>query len=438
MGQEKPARMVVISNGFNKFHMAVAAAEAQRRGILSSFITGAYPTPGIRWVSRMMGLSRNQKFARLIARGEAINDQSIEPAWCAESLYNFAWTARRITPQFAKMLEVTSFRIYGRQAVRPVMEAARDGARIYHYRAGFGGDSVKVAAQLGMVTLCDYSIAHAAVLFRLIENGGVLSGAALTPQLSRLWLDILADTEQADFVLVNSDFVKNTFLEQGWDAARLEVIYLGVDDAFLEVVPTSRPNFVQTDPLRLMFAGGFERRKGAETVIATLSLLHDVRWTLEIAGVLDADANIDQDFLKDPRISVTGWLPRTELARRMAAAEVFVFPSLAEGSARVVFEALAAGMYVITTPNAGSIVQDGVHGRLIAPGDPRGLADAIREAAKNRVELAAIGLRNAELVRSRYRQSDYGDALAGLYSRLLADRSNAQRCSASPSTSAAI
>jgi len=429
---------VIISNGFNKFHMAVAAAEAERRGILSSFITGAYPTLGIRWVSRMMGLSRNQKFARLIARGEAINDQSIEPAWCAESLYNFAWTVRRITPQFAKMLEVTSFRIYGRQAVRPVIEAARDGARIYHYRAGFGGDSVKVAAQLGMVTLCDYSIAHAAVLFRLIANDGVLSAAASIPQLSRLWLDILADTEQADFVLVNSDFVKNTFLEQGWDAARLWVIYWGVDDAFLNAVPTPAQNVVQSDPLRLMFAGGFERRKGAETIIAALRLLHDVHWTMEIAGVVDADANLGRDFFKDPRISVPGWLARTELARRMAAAEVFVFPSLAEGSARVVFEALAAGMYVITTPNAGSIVQDGVHGRLIAPGDPQGLADAIREAARNRAELAAVGRRNAELIRSHYRQSDYGAALAALYFRLLADRDRDGPGPASPSAGAAI
>jgi len=111
---------------------------------------------------------------------------------------------------------------------------------------------------------------------------------------------------------------------------------------------------------------------------------------------------------------------------------------LAEGSARVVFEALAVGLYVIATPNAGSIVQNGIHGRLIAPGDPQGLADAIREAATNRAELAAVGHRNAELIRSRYRQSDYGAALAALYSRLLADRSSAQSCAASPSDAAAI
>ena len=48
-------------------------------------------------------------------------------------------------------------------------------------------------------------------------------------------------------------------------------------------------------------------------------------------------------------------------------------PASVEGSARVVFEALAAGCYVITTPNAGSIVKDEVHGALVEPGSADGL-----------------------------------------------------------------
>ncbi len=154
-------------------------------------------------------------------------------------------------------------------------------------------------------------------------------------------------------------------------------------------------------------------------MIAALKLLSDVPWTLEIAGVVAPDMRRCRDFLKDPRVSVTGWLARDKLAARMAAAEVFVFPSRAEGSARVVFEALAAGCYVITTLNAGSIVEDGVHGRLIPPGDPDQLAAAIRDAAAKRRGLAEIARRNAALVREKYRQRDYGDKLVALYEDLL-------------------
>jgi glycosyltransferase involved in cell wall biosynthesis len=104
-----------------------------------------------------------------------------------------------------------------------------------------------------------------------------------------------------------------------------------------------------------------------------------------------------------------------EVALRMLEADVFVFPSLAEGSARVVFEALACGCYVITTPNAGSIVQDGVHGALVPAGDADALAAAIRAAASRRQTIRDVGQYNAELVRSEYRQRRYGEALDQLY-----------------------
>ena len=52
----------------------------------------------------------------------------------------------------------------------------------------------------------------------------------------------------------------------------------------------------------------------------------------------------------------------------MASADVFVFPSLFEGSAVVTYEALAAGLPSVVTPSAGSVVRDGVEGFIV----PRG------------------------------------------------------------------
>jgi glycosyltransferase involved in cell wall biosynthesis len=124
-------------------------------------------------------------------------------------------------------------------------------------------------------------------------------------------------------------------------------------------------------------------------------------------------------FFKDSRVKCFGILPRSELAKRMASAEVFVFPSLAEGSARVVFEALSSGCYVITTPNSGSIVEDGVYGALVPPNDADALANAIRQAIRQRAKLPEIGLKSADLVRSNYQQVHYGEALIRLYERLL-------------------
>jgi glycosyltransferase involved in cell wall biosynthesis len=196
------------------------------------------------------------------------------------------------------------------------------------------------------------------------------------------------------------------------------VVYLGIDDHFLEQADAAPPPEGE-GALRLMFAGRMERDKGAEELIGALGELPALDWRFTIAGPVAAEITGEHhEFLGEERVRLLGTVSRAELARQMKASHVFVFPSHAEGSARVIFEALACGCYVITTPNSGSIVEDGVNGALIAPGDRLALREAIESAASDRAGIAEIGARNAALVRERFRQSDYGDALAALYHRL--------------------
>jgi glycosyltransferase involved in cell wall biosynthesis len=118
---------------------------------------------------------------------------------------------------------------------------------------------------------------------------------------------------------------------------------------------------------------------------------------------------------------VNGHLTWAELAEHMSMADIFVFPSLAEGSARVVFMAMACGCYVITTPNSGSIVQDGVNGRIVAPGSVDELEVAIRESILNPAIIPIIGRKNADLIKGNYTQSHYGKGLMAIYQTLMAD-----------------
>ena len=128
------------------------------------------------------------------------------------------------------------------------------------------------------------------------------------------------------------------------------------------------------------------------------------------------------DFLANPRVTCIE-PERRELGRVMTEHEVVIFPSYAEGSARIIFESLAAGAYVITSPNAGSVVEDGVHGRLISPWDETELREAIRHAAMIRGDLPKIGAASAAFVRERYSQSVYGRKVLALYRRLLTQES---------------
>ena len=81
-----------------------------------------------------------------------------------------------------------------------------------------------------------------------------------------------------------------------------------------------------------------------------------------------------EPYRDDPTIRFVGHVSGGA-ARFYGQADVFVFPSIVEGSANTNYEAMAAGLPVITTLNAGSVVRDGIDGFIVPIRDP----DAIKE-----------------------------------------------------------
>ena len=61
-------------------------------------------------------------------------------------------------------------------------------------------------------------------------------------------------------------------------------------------------------------------------------------------------------------MELAGPVPRSVVAEHYAWADVFLLPSVCEGSATATYEAIASGIPVICTPNAGSVIEDGRQG----------------------------------------------------------------------------
>jgi len=116
------------------------------------------------------------------------------------------------------------------------------------------------------------------------------------------------------------------------------------------------------------------------------------------------------------RVSFVGEVSQAELADRMRRACVFVLPSLSEGLGRVVVEAMATGTPVIGSHVDGipEIVQEGLTGFLVPPGDEEALAERLRWVLKHPQEAKAMGHRAREFARFFFSPEAY---LAG-YRRL--------------------
>lgn len=421
---------VVISNGFQRYHLSAGAVELNNLGALSGLITGAYPTAISRTVINGLPFLRNhRRFKRLLDREENLPRNLIHHQNFLEYAYLWISTLRKfsmIKPQ-VEQLRTFTFRQYGRCAVKYINKLHGQGANIYHFRSGFGGAAADRARELDMVRLCDHTIAHPHVLQYMIENRGKMPAPGYKhPESELFWDPVLEDIDRGQCYLVNSDFVKDTFINQGIAAEKINVIYQGVDEKFFQAIPPKNRSEKKKDgPLSLLYAGTFELRKGAPELVEALSNIKDLDWELKIAGVINPTLKTQyQNFLDDPRVTYLGVLDRKGLATAMSESEIFVFPSRAEGSARVVFEAMACGCFIVTTPNSGSIVTNGEQGIVVEPGDADSIQKALHTAFTMRDELEDRGHKNALLIANKYRQSDFGKNLLDMYNTIILQHQN--------------
>src|SRR3984957_13427194 len=152
-----------------------------------------------------------------------------------------------------------------------------------------------------------------------------------------------------------------------------------------------RADTCQGPVARILFVGFLRPEKGIEYLLEALALLKtDVPWELEIVGPREFPSYCAKlDGLAAARgirerIRWLGYVPNGRpLFDRMRAADIFVLPTLSEGTPHVLVEARANGLPCISTTAGGvpSTVTDGYAALLVPPKDARALARAIKRLA---------------------------------------------------------
>lgn len=165
----------------------------------------------------------------------------------------------------------------------------------------------------------------------------------------------------------------------------VSVIHMGIDDAVFRPDPDARTTLGVPDSERVvLFVGNLVPVKGLDTLEAAFGkLVADGaadRLVIVGGGPLEPDVRAwaeGDPALKD-RVQVTGRLPQAEVARWMAAADVFVLPSHHEGLGLVLFEAMACGTPCVASEVGGvPEVLDEATGVMVPAGDAEALSSAI-------------------------------------------------------------
>lgn len=280
-----------------------------------------------------------------------------------------------------------------RKAEAVAQDAKQRG--ITHFHAHFGSDTTIVACLAARALGGSYSFtAHAKDIFHTY----------VTPEADAEMRR--AKLREAAFVATVSDY-NARHLGALCPEARIVRLYNGIDlGAFVPVDPARQR------PGQLISVGRMVEKKGFDVLLEACALLkaRKVPFGLSLvgSGPLEGSLRARRAALGlEDCVAMDGPLPQEALIAQMASAQAAVLPCVVtesgdrDGLPTVLLEAMACGLPVVTTTTSGGpeIVEDGVTGRLCAPGDAVALADALEDvlAVPQRASLMGqAGRRRAE------------------------------------------
>lgn len=248
-----------------------------------------------------------------------------------------------------------------------------------HFFTGyaFAPRSMRWTSQHGGLAFLDAWTSHPEEFWNLLIEEQQRWGSRWPPA-SNLYIDLVRESvAAADYVTTSSHFVRESFIKRGFDPQRLLLCPYPVDLEVFRPAPEPRPAH---RPFTILHTGGLSLRKGAPYLFEAFRLIRKEvpNAVLRIKRDIRNDA---EDIVQRAAHLPIEWsenLSLSEHVRRYQTSDLLLFPSLEDGFAFVVAEALACGLPVITTTNVGAadLIRPGENGEVLPIRDPQALAGA--------------------------------------------------------------
>lgn len=350
-----PLPDVTVSSG-GPFHAYHLVRGVQRAGYLRRFITG--------YLSR---------------REQGIDRAHVRQLLFAEAVGQALWRLPGAgTLYFSYLVHNNLFDLLARRHI--------DGGNIFHVFNNFGLFSMRKAKRLGMQTIVERSSAHPVVVHQVIAEEYQRYGLRF-PKSSQWGIaKHMQEYAEADFIMVPSNFVWRTMVEQGIPVSKLLRVHFGFAPEHFSPIADARPD----NTFRILFVGTVSLQKGVPYLLEAVKRLNLPNTELVFVGGAYQDSKA---FL--PRYEGLfrhiWFVPQEQLPAYYSSASVFVLPSLQDGFGMVVYEAAACGLPVIITENVGAEIRDGEDGYIVPIRDVDTLAHRLECLYRDKSLRLAMG-----------------------------------------------
>jgi len=208
---------------------------------------------------------------------------------------------------------------------------------------------------------------------------------------------LCSESRLANGWVVASSYTASTLAENGVPRDQIHVVPYGVD---IDKYPCRTGAPPESAPFRVVWVGSMTQRKGLSYFLEAIRNLPQENLEVLICGQHSVDLKVIKEYgIKSVRIFQN--LPTEDLTRLLRSSDLFVLPSLAEGFAHVILEAMSSGLPVLTTAStcAPDVLKDGVHGFMVPIRDAGAIANRIAWGRSHRPELFQMGLAAAAQAR---------------------------------------
>jgi len=363
---------VIVAHLGARLHYAVATL-LQQSGLLSHFYTDLFlsdPSMPYKLTRSLQKLTNFNPLKKLQTRSATIPSHKVT-------------TFSRLGLSYYKALQkgdsTDVFYRYSSRFAKKVADhpALKEGDIIY----GFTGSALEIfdrAKASGKTCVLEQMSAPVATSNRVI-SGEMKSWPDWQTEHFTLWeLDKWQPRERKEWELANiiiapSLYVKNELENHGVSPDKIKLIPFAVSE---EKFPKYLHTYDGKRKLRILYVGAMRLLKGVPYLIKALELLPANSFKAVLVGQNHFNTDVLSSF--PPEVTVKNQVPRNELSELYKWADVFVMPSLCEGSATVNYEARASGLPAVATFTSGTWIEDEQEGYIVEPGNPEQIASAIQ------------------------------------------------------------
>ena len=236
--------------------------------------------------------------------------------------------------------------------------------------------------------------------------------------------------ERRDRIVAVGEAVRRALIRnEGLPGRRIEVIYNGIDLSVFDAPDGNRAEArramgVGIDDLVILQVARLDPLKDHATAIRTVDRVArsrpDARLVLVGEGPEEGRIRcLVRDRGLEPHVRLLGL--RTDVARLLPGADLFLLSSVTEGIPVTLIEAMAAGLPVVGTRvgGMGEVVEEGRTGLLAPTGDDAGLAEAVLRLADDPERRAQMGMAGRERAWGLFTESCMHDGYRRIFGQML-------------------